>query len=296
MNNKFRKAIYVIASALILPSLVFNSPSSGAADGAAYAVRASPATAASPAPTASPRDGEVAVTQSGDPDAPGETLFVDLRAVSDVLTESRELAAFSTEQRKYKDAQRVALAMLDYTLGLADRDPPVSRQTDPGQIRKFVGLFNYRSERTPFCAIGIAYAAAKAFCDLTPEKVPYSRRNDTRTFKTVLPLIKEFYFTPSPSCLFMMNEAKKRKRSQRGGWIAKGVRAPKRGWLVLFDWRNRGDGIPDHIGIVNGVGRRGTLYTVEFNTSISSGSQRDGGAVAKKVRSTRDVLGYIRTY
>lgn len=294
MNNKFRKAIYVVASALMLHGLVFNLPSSGAANGVAHAVHTSPAVPA-PMPAALPRAGEVEVTESGDPDAPGETFVVDERALNELLVESHELAAFPTEQRKYKDARRVAERMLDYALELANRNPPVSRQSNPGQIKKFVGLFNFRSEQTAFCAMGIAYAAAKAFCDLTPERVPYTRRNDTRTFKTILPLISKYYFAPSASCLFMMNEAKRRKSTQRGGWVAKGTRTPKRGWLVLFDWKNRGDGIPDHVGIINGVGRRGALYTVEFNTSIA-GSQRDGGAVAEKVRSTRDVLGFIRTY
>jgi hypothetical protein len=296
MNNKLRKAIYIAASALMLHGLVFSSPSSGAATDTTRAVRTSAKTAPTPAPAALPQASEVEVTESGDPDAPGETFIINERALHDALIVSPELAAFPTEQTKYKDARRVVERMLDYALEMANRDPPVSRQNSPGQIKKFVGLFDYRSEQTAFCAMGIAYAAAKAFCDLTPERVPYTRRNDTRTFKTVLPLINKYYFPPSASCRFMMKEAKKRRPTQRGGWIAKGTRTPKRGWLVLFDWKNRGDGIPDHVGIVNGVGRGGALYTVEFNTSIASGSQRNGGAVAEKVRSPRDVLGFIRTY
>jgi hypothetical protein len=295
MNNIFRKAIYVVASALMLYGLVFRSPSSGAANGAARTVRTAPP-APTPTPAAVPRAGEVEVTESGDPDTVGETFVVNERALKEALVESPTLAAFPAEQRKFKDARRVTLGMLNYALELANRTPPVTRQSNPGQIQKFVGLFDYRSEKTAFCAMGIAYAMAKAYCDLTPEKIPYTRRNDIRTFKTVLPLISKYYFAPSASCLFMMNEAKKRRATQRGGWIAKGTRTPKRGWLVLFDWKNRGDGIPDHIGIVNGVGTRGVLYTVEFNTSVASGSQRDGGAVAEKVRGMSDVLGFIRTY
>lgn len=297
MNNKFRKAIYVMVSALMLHGLFFGAPSSGAADGAPPAAR-TPALAPAPppAPAPLPRDGEVEVMEMGDPDAPGETLVYDERAIKEVLTETSQLAAFPTEQKKYKKARRVAEGVLAYALELANRTPPVTRQSDPQQIQKFVGLFNFRSEKTAFCAMGIAFAAAKVYCDLTPERIPYTRRNDIRTFKTVLPLIDKYYFPPSPSCLFMMKEAKKRKSTQRGGWVAKGAATPRRGWLVLFDWKNRGDGIPDHIGIIKAVGARGTLYTVEFNTSVANGSQRDGGAVAEKVRSTRDVLGFIRTY
>lgn len=294
MNNKFRKAIYVVVSVIMLHGLFSIPPSSEALTITAHAVSISTA-APTPTPVASTRAGEVEVTESGDPDAPGETFVVDERVINEALTESHALAAFPTELRKYKDARRVAERMIDYALELANSRPPVSRQSNPGQIKKFVRLFNYQSEQTAFCAMGIAYAAAKAFCDLTPERVPYTGKNDTRTFKTVLPLIKEYYFTPSASCLFMMDEAKKRRPTQRGGWIEKGTRTPKRGWLVLFNWK-RGDGIPDHVGIVTGVGRRGALYTVEFNTSSSTGSQRNGGAVAEKVRSMRDVLGFIRTY
>lgn len=292
-----RSAVYVVASAFILYGLTFKSPYPGTAEGAARAVSIPPK-ATPPAPAALPQAEEVVVTETGDPESPGETFAVDLLAVNDALSESHALAAFPSEQRRYKDARRVAEAMLGYALELAERQPPVTRQSNPRQIQKFVRLFNYQSERVPFCAMGVAFAAAKAYCDLMPERVPYNGANDTRTFKSVIPLVKKYYFTPSASCLFMMNEAKKRRSTQRGGWVAKGTRAPRRGWLVLFDWKNKGDGVPDHVGIVRASGGRHAdrLYTVEFNTSVVNGNQRDGGAVAKKVRSMDDVLGYIRTY
>jgi hypothetical protein len=297
VNNNLRKAIYVLASVIALYGLTFNFPSSGLTGGATHAARTSPK-APNPEPTPLPPDAEVMVTETGDPGAPGESFVVDLRAMNDALKESPTLAAFPREQRQYVNAKRVAEGMLGYALDLADRNPPVTRQTNPRQIQRFTGLFNYRSEHVPFCAMGVAYAAIKAYCDLTPGKITYSRGNETRTFKALLPIINEYYFPPSASCLFMMNEAKKRRSSQRGGWVAKGRRLPRRGWLVLFDWNNRGDGVPDHVGIVRGLGGRNLkrLYTVEFNTSVMSGSQRNGGAVARKVRSMDDVLGFIRTY
>lgn len=297
MKNNLRKPIYVLASVIILYGLMFNVPSSGMPSGAAHAARTS-RKAPTPEPAALPAAEEVLVTESGDPEAPGESFPVDPRAINNALKESPALAAFPSAQRSYVDAKRVADGMLEYALELADRNPPVTRQSNPRQIQKFVGLFNYRSENVAFCAMGVAYAAIKAYCDLTPQKISYSGTNNTQTFQTLLPIIKKYYFTPSASCLFMMNEAMKRRSTQRGGWVAKGTRLPKRGWLVLFDWRNRGDGVPDHVGIVRGVGGRNLdkLYTVEFNTSVMSGSQRNGGAVAKKVRNMDDVLGYIRTY
>lgn len=297
MKKNLRKAVYVSASVIILCGLTFNFPSAGMTAGVARTARTLPK-APEPEPAPLPTPEEILVTESGDPDAPGESLVVDPRAINNALKESSVLAAFPREQRSYVDAKRVAEGMLNYALELADSAPPVTRHSNPHQIQRFVGLFNYQSENVPFCAMGVAYAAVKAYCDLTPRKIPYSGRNETRTFQTLLPVIKEYYFPPSASCLFMMNEAKKRRSSQRGGWVAAGTRLPKRGWLVLFDWRNRGDGVPDHIGIVRGVGGRnfGSLYTVEFNTSVMSGSQRNGGAVARKVRSMDDVLGFIRTY
>jgi hypothetical protein len=297
MNNKLRKAIYLIASAFMMYAMVFNSLYAGPEPGVVHAISTSPV-APAPTPAPSPQSGEVEVTEAGDPDTPGESFVIDEGLINDVLSESHALAAFPTEQLKYKNARRMAFAMLDYALELANHYPPVTRKSNPGQIQKFVGLFNFRSNDTPFCAMGVAYAAAKAYCDLTPERISYSKRNHTQTFQTVLPIIKKYYFTPSPSCWFMMKEAMKRRPTQRGGWVAKGTRTPKRGWLVLFDWRNKGDGVPDHVGIVNGVGGRGedVLYTVEFNTSIVFGNQRNGGAVAQKVRNMADVLGFIRTY
>lgn len=297
MKYNPRKAVYVLASVIILSGLTFNFPSSGVTTSASHAARTSPK-APPPEPAALPSAEEVLVTESGDPEAPSESLVVDPSALNHALMESSTLAAFPGRQWTYVEAKRVADGMLGYALELADRDPPVTRQSNPRQIKKFVRLFNYQSENVPFCAMAIAYAAVKAYCDLTPEKISYSRTNDTRTFQTLLPIIKKYYFTPSASCFFMMNEAMKRKSTQRGGWVAKGTRLPKRGWLVLFDWKNRGDGVPDHVGIVRGVGGRhlDRLYTVEFNTSVTSGSQRNGGGVAKKVRDVDDVLGYIRTY
>lgn len=292
MKNNLRKAIYVLAAVIMLYGLTFDFPSSGMTSGAVPAARTAPK-----APAPKPVE-EVLVTEAGDPGTPGESFVVNPRALNNALNDSPALAAFPSELKKYKDARRLAEGMLNYALELAERDPPVTRQSNPRQIQKFVGLFNYQSENVAFCAMGVAYAAIKAYCDLTPEKIPYSRTNDTRTFQTLLPIIKKYYFTPSASCWFMMNEAMKRRPTQRGGWVAKGTRLPKRGWLVLFDWRNRGDGVPDHIGIVRGIGGRDLdrLYTVEFNTSVMLGSQRNGGAVAKKVRNMDDVLGYIRTY
>lgn len=71
-------------------------------------------------------------------------------------------------------------------------------------------------------------------------------------------------------------------------------KAAKAGDVVYFDWGN--DGEPDHVGIV--VENNGTyLVTIEGNTSdTSSGSQTNGGVVARKMRSLDYVCGIVRPY
>lgn len=66
----------------------------------------------------------------------------------------------------------------------------------------------------------------------------------------------------------------------------------KAGDIVLFDWD--GDGAPDHVGIVE-VNKGSYLQTIEGNTSTgSSGSQSNGGVVARRTRSWGTVYMIIR--
>lgn len=64
------------------------------------------------------------------------------------------------------------------------------------------------------------------------------------------------------------------------------------GDLVYFDWGN--DGVTDHVGIVEK--NCGTyLQTIEGNTSVgTSGSQDNGGVVARRTRSFYTISGVIR--
>lgn len=62
------------------------------------------------------------------------------------------------------------------------------------------------------------------------------------------------------------------------------------GDLVYYDWNG---GVSDHVGIV--VDNHGTyLETVEGNTSAGSGSQTNGGVVARRKRSFDYVCGIVR--
>lgn len=68
------------------------------------------------------------------------------------------------------------------------------------------------------------------------------------------------------------------------------ISMPRAGDLVYYDWNG---GVSDHVGIV--VDNHGTyLETVEGNTSTGSGSQTNGGVVAKRQRAWDYVCGIVR--
>jgi CHAP domain len=302
MKRSHRGAFYLVALGVMLCGLAFGSSPAVVRSGAPPAAveLGEPASVGVPfvagfgkRPGAAPQGG-VEVMESGDPDAPTETLTINEAEVRSTLEESRAMSAFSRRQRQYKEGSVFAKAMLDLALDFANRRPLLSREGTPGQIRKFISLWGYQDESVPYCAMGLSYVAGMAYCDLPPARISYHGRNETKTFKDVLPLIKKYYFAPNPSCWYMMKEAQNRGAAQAGGWIRKGKKSPKPGYLVLFDWD--GDGVPQHIGIVKAVSGRGTLSTVEFNTCIGSGRGKRCGVVAEKVRPMDSVIGFIRTY
>lgn len=70
------------------------------------------------------------------------------------------------------------------------------------------------------------------------------------------------------------------------------VRHAKPGDLVCFDWN--GDGVADHIGIVE-LNRGTHLQTIEGNTSAGvAGSQANGGLVARRTRAWAGVIAILR--
>lgn len=68
------------------------------------------------------------------------------------------------------------------------------------------------------------------------------------------------------------------------------------GDLVMFDWQ--GDGVADHIGIVEeNHPDEGWMQTIEGNTSPSSGgSQSNGGGVYRRARNYGSIIGVARPY
>lgn len=305
MNINFRGVVYFVALSVTLCGLAFGPSSAIVKSGTSPAVAETGAAASTGTPLVAgfglrlgawQQPGEVVVQEQGDPDAPPETLVVNEAEVRNTLEESRAQSAFSRRQRQYKEGKLVALTMLDLALKFARKNPTITRQSNPRQIRKFTSLWGYKDETPPYCAMGLAFVASMAYCTLPPARITYSERSETKTLKDVLPLITKYYFTPDPSCRNMMAEAKKKGASQTGGWVAKGKKRPKPGWAVLFDWDR--NGVPDHVGLVKAVtGRRGnSLSTVEFNTCIKSAGKKKCGAVAEQVRPMSSVIGFIRTY
>lgn len=66
----------------------------------------------------------------------------------------------------------------------------------------------------------------------------------------------------------------------------------KRGDLLLFNWDG---GVVDHIGRARGPWKDGRIETVEGNTSFdNSGSQSNGGALAKRTRSWDQIEAVVR--
>lgn len=68
------------------------------------------------------------------------------------------------------------------------------------------------------------------------------------------------------------------------------------GDLVMFDWQ--GDGVADHIGIVEeNHADEGWMQTIEGNTSSGSGgSQSNGGGVYRRSRNYNSIIGVARPY
>lgn len=68
------------------------------------------------------------------------------------------------------------------------------------------------------------------------------------------------------------------------------------GDLVMFDWQ--GDGVADHIGIVEvNHPDEGWIQTIEGNTSSGSGgSQSNGGGVYRRARNCGSIIGVARPH
>jgi len=90
-------------------------------------------------------------------------------------------------------------------------------------------------------------------------------------------------------CPYMVNDA----RAQRHGLNIVPRDKVQAGDIVLFDWK--GDGVSDHVGIVNNPPNRyGDFKAIEGNTS--HGNDSDGGAVMIRDRNVKQVICFVRVW
>lgn len=73
---------------------------------------------------------------------------------------------------------------------------------------------------------------------------------------------------------------------RQGRWFAK----PQVGDVVFYSWQ--GDGIADHVGIVEKVNADGSVVSIEGNTAV--GNESNGGQVMRRHRNPGGVLGFGR--
>ena len=229
-----------------------------------------------------PAVGTVTEQQKGDPGLSYESVTFDPAAIRQISDSSGRRASF---ERWEPGLSSVMLSTARTFLGN-------SRTTTPGQIAEFLALFNLPMRDVhgdvAFCAAGLSFCALMAYAAAV--KPGYSRVNRLAQFRTLCADLEHYYFYPTVSCVDMYFIAKGKRR-----WVDRRQSTstvPKPGWVVLYDWSHRG--MPDHCGLIQSA-TSDHLFTVEFNTSVTSGSQRDGGSVAEKTRTYEFVTGFIVT-
>jgi hypothetical protein len=228
--------------------------------------------------------GEVVELQKGDPQLPYERAVYDPERIRDMATR-RDLAAFADWD---KDLPKKMIGVAGDYVG-------VTRNSSPDLVAEFLRVvqghpLDDKGNPNAFCAAGVSYCALKAYPQ-SAAAVFDSGDQSARLlrFRGLAPDLDHFFFYPTMSCADMYHIALGRHR-----WLDRSQRPsdlPKAGWIVLFNWKDRG--LPDHCGIVTQATTSG-LSTIEFNTSSTTGGdQRNSGAVAKKDRTYRHVMGFI---
>lgn len=136
-------------------------------------------------------------------------------------------------------------------IGLTE-SPPNSNKTKFGKW--------YGADGQPWCAMAVSYWFFHAGLPLP------------------ITTSKGFAYTPYGASWFKRN----------GRWTTK----PQPGHVVFFDFPGDGVNRISHVGIVESVNSNGSVVCIEGNTSRgTSGSQRDGGGVYRRTRST-GIVGY----
>jgi peptidoglycan hydrolase-like protein with peptidoglycan-binding domain len=130
------------------------------------------------------------------------------------------------------------------------------KESPPGSNHNKYGVW-YGMDRQPWCAMFVSY------CFFTAD------------MPLVITTPKGFAFCP-----YGVNWFK-----NKGWWHT----TPKVGDVVFYDWR--GDGVSDHVGIVEKVNPNGSIIAIEGNTSV--GNDSNGGQVMRRTRNA-GIQGYGR--
>jgi len=224
--------------------------------------------------------------QKGDPSMRYEEITVDNDEISRIRDGNK-----ATFLKRLPDFNLLILKEAEKWIGL-------TRRNAKDKIAELLDIFNLpfdtNGKPVPFCASGISYIAALTYARADP-----LNGNNVRsgTLSQYLGDVEHHHFGPSPSVLDMYHLAEGKRR-----WVPKpdfqklladgGKRIPQPGWLVVFDF---GGGY-DHVGLLEKVVER-NIHTIEFNTVANGavGEERNGGAIARKIRRVEQVKGFINT-
>ena len=167
----------------------------------------------------------------------------------------------------------------------------IDRANNIEQIAKFLKLFGLSTKINgkwvPYCAAGLSYSAAKAYCNLAGIK--YNANDSVKIFRSVLLQIKNQFFRPTPRCWELKETAINQKRFLINN--QENRKLVKAGYLVLFNFDS--DSLPDHVGIVVSIDSD-SVKTIEFNTS--SIDDANGGAVSRRDRPFKVIQGFVKLY
>jgi hypothetical protein len=218
--------------------------------------------------------------QRGEPDLPPETLTYK-------PGEIETLSGTSKAQYLKRPSNFTQLFISE-----ADAWINKNRQSNKEEISRVLDLFmlpfQQAGKYVPFCAAGLSFVAATVYAKQDKNNsAPYS----LSTISNYLGEVDRYHFYPTPSVwdMFLVGQGKRR-------WIdgKSGKQVPKPGSLIVFDWG--GNGGANHVGLVERY-ENGKIHTIEFNTvpDGATGSQRQGGHVAKKTRAypAKTIKGFI---
>lgn len=153
-------------------------------------------------------------------------------------------------------------------IAIAEGEIGYSRWSDPKEGTKYGRWYAEQSGEDWYGTNGIAYCAMFASWVFAKANVKCAG-------------------LPGAYCPTMLMQAREDGATVR-------LQDARAGDVVYFDWGS--DGESDHVGII--TANRGSYYeTIEGNTSdTSSGSQSNGGVVARKSRNLSTVCGVVRPY